>query len=490
MGHSQTQIFILTKTKKMKKLFSALVILSMTFAFGSLTGNTYFAGVLTVSVAAFSAIMHVSGLVTGSAFTAPIVPDFTQKSFEEQDSMTAQELAEYKAKEVEWKIQKSALEVYNSMQEEKSSENPNDEKIEKMEATIKSLTKELDVMAVRLKAAAEKGGNFTEEADILKELSDNMDTVKKLAQGAEGEISFKADTLRSSISNNTQAQDDPGIGQLATRKLTMYDLFRKIPMGENNNGTIRYWDWDSATTVRAAEMRAEGAAFPESTAKWQEYTLTLKKIGDTLPVSAEFYEDEAMFAAELNIFLMTNVALILDYQIARGSGTGNNMSGLQTNATAFAPASVTHVADPTIYDLIEVADEQITKTGGSKYSPDTVLMNKSTINKMKLSKDANENYILPPFVSRDGREVGMKIVIEANVFEDDVILVGDRRYGKIYEKGGFTMSRGTVDAQFAEDMETLKIRKRAAFLLRNADQGGWVVISDVDAALAAIDATS
>lgn len=474
----------------MKKFISALLILSMTFAFGALTGNLYFAGVLTVSVATFSAIMHVSGLATGSAFSAPIVPDFTQKTFEEQDDMTPKELADYKAKEVEWKIQKSALEVYNSMQEEKSSDNPDAEKIAKMEATIKSLTDEVSVMAVRLKAAAEKGSNFREEADILKELSDNMDVIKTIAKGGEGEVTLKADTLRSSISNNTQAQDVPGIGQLATRRLSMYDLFPKVTLGENNNGTIRYWDWDSATTVRAAEMRAEGVAFPESTAKWQEYTLTLKKVGDTLPVSAEFYEDEAMFAAELSLFLMTNVNLIVDYQIAKGAGTGNNLTGLTQSATAFTPASVTHVSNPTRYDLCVVAKEQITKTGGAKYNPDVVIMNISEINKMGLSKDADENYILPPFVSRDGSVVSGMRVIESNVMDDGTMIIGDSRFAKIYEKPGMMLSRGYSGTQFVEDLETLKIRKRIALLVRNADQGGWVYISDTDAALAAIDATS
>lgn len=418
------------------------------------------------------------------------IPQFEEKSFDELDQMTSKELAEYKAKEVEWKIAKSQKAVFEAIKAEKASENPDSEKISKMEATINALTKELDIMAVRLKSATEKGGSMKEEADILKELSNNMDAIKSIAKGGEGEIEIKANTVRASITNNTQAQDVPGIGQLATRKLSMYDLFPKVSLGTNNNGTIRYWDWDSATTVRAAEMRAEGTTFPESTAKWQEYTLTLKKVGDTLPVSAEFYEDEAMFAAELNLFLMTNVNLIVDYQIAKGAGTGNNLTGLMQSATAFTPASVTHVANPTTYDLLVVAKEQITKTGGAKYNPDVAIMNISTINKMGLSKDGDENYILPPFVSRDGAVVSGMRIVESNVMDDDVIVVGDSRFAKIYEKPGMMMSRGYSGTQFVEDLETLKIRKRIAFLVRNADQGGWVKITDVDAALAAIDITS
>jgi HK97 family phage major capsid protein len=139
---------------------------------------------------------------------------------------------------------------------------------------------------------------------------------------------------------------------------------------------------------------------------------------------------------------------------------------------------------------LRVIPEQITKTNGSKFTPDFAVMNISTINKMQLAKDANENYIMPPFVNRAGDVVGRLTVVESNVVNDDELLVGDSRRAVIYEKGGIELSRGTVNAQFTTDMETLKVRKRLALLVRNSDFGGFVKVTDIDAALAAIDATS
>ena len=55
----------------------------------------------------------------------------------------------------------------------------------------------------------------------------------------------------------------------------MYDVFAKIPVsGSNNNGVITYTDWDEATTVRAADMIAEGGTFPESTATFHREVFT------------------------------------------------------------------------------------------------------------------------------------------------------------------------------------------------------------------------
>jgi hypothetical protein len=102
---------------------------------------------------------------------------------------------------------------------------------------------------------------------------------------------------------------------------------------------------------------------------------------------------------------------------------------------------------------------------------------------MKLKKDANENYVIPPFVSRDGTEVAGILVLEENAIVANTMVLGDRSYARIYEKAGIVISRGMVNAQFNEDMETLKARTRLAFLIRGADKGGFLKVTSISAAL-------
>lgn len=357
---------------------------------------------------------------------------------------------------------------------------------------LKAIKQAISEQGLAIKQMREQGINPEKGDSLTAELKANMQTLKNLAKkaGDVTDIVIKAETLRSSITSNTQAQDVPGVGQLATRKLTMYDLFPKIQMGTNNNGTIRYWDWDEDTIVRSAAMIAESGAFPESTVKFKQYTLDLKKIGDTLPVSAEFFEDEAMFAAELSLFLQTNVALEVDDQICNGDNTGNNLKGLFESIPAFNAALVDDVAYATFYDLLVKCKEQITKTGGAKYMPNVVLMNIGSINKLRLTKDTNNNYIMPSFVNRDGSIVDGMTVLESNIVSDGYFALGDSRFGKIYEKTGLEISRGTIDDQFTNDIETLKVRRRLAFLIRYADRTGWVKVTDINAAIASINLAS
>lgn len=330
----------------------------------------------------------------------------------------------------------------------------------------------------------ETKGSFTEEEGALsKGLKENREAIKEVAKGGNAEVVVKAISNRASVVGNANATVLPGIGQIATRKLSLYDIFSKVPVTDkNNNGTIRYYDWDDATTVKAAASIAEGAVFPQSTAKFKTATVVIEKIGDTLPVTEEFMEDDAMFAAELELFLDTNVQLAVDEQLCNGTGANNTLIGLYPSAPAFVPVA-SGITDANIFDLVLKVSEDITVTGGSRFSPDTIIARKSVINQMKLKKDGNNNYMTPPFVSADGKNIDGMLVIESNVAPANTLVVCDRQFGRIYEKTGVVLSKGYVANQFVEDAMTLKARKRLAFLIKNSDKGGFRKVTSISAAL-------
>lgn len=342
----------------------------------------------------------------------------------------------------------------------------------------------LEVLADEI--AALKEGNVVitgSDSALIKEISEKKDILKSIAKGGSEETVLKAATNRASITNNQQAVDLTEIGQLAHRKLSLYDIFPKVKVSDkNNNGTIRYYDWDEATTVRAAAARAEGAAFPESTAKFKKGSVVIEKIGDSLPVTEEFFEDEEMFASELELFLSTNVDLVVDDQLCNGTGASNTLIGLYQSAPAYI-AVASGITDANIFDLAVKVAEDITVTGGSKYNPDAIIARRSVINQMKLKKDGQNNYIMPSFVSADGRTVDNMVVIESNVAPANTMIVCDRRFAKIYEKTGVDISKGMVNNQFLEDSMTIKARKRLAFLIREADKGAFRKVTSISAAL-------
>jgi hypothetical protein len=377
---------------------------------------------------------------------------------EQLDALSAK-VEGYKAQDVEVSTLKTELEALKGK-----------------ETIEKSVFENLQEQVNQLK---EMGTSQEVKRTLVDEIKENKEALKNIAKGGNAEVVLKADTLRASIATNPHVELVDGIGQLQRKKRSLYDLFRKIPVGAgNHNGTIAYVDWDEATVVKAAASVAEGVAFAESTAKFKGYTLALQKIGDSLPVSEEFFNDEVMAAAELDMFLEANVLDKVASQIVVGDNTGTNLKGLVSSAPAYT-AAASGITDANIYDLIAKVSEDITSAGGAKYAPDFVAMNIADINKLKLKKDSTYNYV---FNFNDPRIGALNIVEDNNVVANTLYL-GDSRFARIYEMGGVVVSKGFNGTDFAEDMMTLKARKRLAFLVREADKTGFRKVASISAAL-------
>jgi HK97 family phage major capsid protein len=349
-----------------------------------------------------------------------------------------------------------------------------------IEAAVKEATKELENEVVRLK---EQGGNKPKVKALEEVIGESKELLKAMASRAtREELTIKAATLRTSIADNASAVELDTIGQLARRTRSFYEFLQKLPVGDgNHNGTIRYVDWDS-TSVKAAAAVAEGGAFPESEAKLITKTEQLKKVGDTLPVSDEFFEDQVLAAAELRMFLDLNVQDKIATDIINGNGVDENLNGILNQIPAYTLPVAPSVENANIYDLAVKVAEQITTNAGSKYAPDFAVMNIADINKLKLQKDAEGRYL---FQLNDGRILAMNIIEDNNVTAN-VMFMGDSRYVRCYEKSGVVLSEGTINAQFTSDMRTLKAKKRLLLLVREADKSGFRKVTSISAALTAL----
>lgn len=388
------------------------------------------------------------------------------------------------------------------------------EQLDELTAKVESYkSQDAEVTALKAEIEALKGKetidksefeNLQEQVNQLKEAGKNepknesmLETIKANRSKIDGatrekgngqvfEMTVKADTLRASVTNNPYALNLNDVGQLATRRLTVYDLFPKLSVPMNSNGVVRYVDWDEVTKVRAAAAVAEGAVIPESTVKFATYTLNLQKVGVTVPVSEEFAYDDNLLMQEVRNFLVNDVLLKIDTDLIAGNGTAPNIKGLTASSTAYT-AVASGITDASIYDLIVDMKRSITVGGGSKYNPDFILMNIVDINKMLLKKDVNKQYVAPPF-AQGGNGVSELIVsgvrvIECNAVAANTAILGDSRYARIYEEAGFVVGMGYDGADWSSDMMTLKAKKRLNLLVRTADATGFAKVASISAAL-------
>jgi hypothetical protein len=387
---------------------------------------------------------------------------FVEKTTAELEAMTPEQLDAYKA------------ELKAHQKTELSNE---------IRSAVEDAQKNLEsFLGTEIANQLKEQGSQNQKKSLVEEISENKEQILAIAKGDKNEVELKAVSNRASIANNTESVRLTDIGQLGVKRRALYDFFPKVQVGNgNHNGTISYIDWDEDTTVRAAAIVAEGGVFPESTAKFAEYTKKLQKIGDTLPITDEFMEDEVLAASELTNFIEVNVNSVIDTKIAVGAGGANDIEGLYTAAPAYTPVA-SAIADANIKDLVRKMRTAIVKTRGSKYAPNFVAANSDTIDRYFLKKDANYNYM---FDSETGTIAGLAVV-EDNNLADNTLVVGDGRFGKIYEKSGIVLSEGYGDGQFVRDQKTIKARKRMLMLIRNVDKTGFLKCTNITTALATL----
>lgn len=323
---------------------------------------------------------------------------------------------------------------------------------------------------------AQKGIYTSFNESIKAALDEKANELKSVRKGQEVEnIILKTNYTRASVTSSTQAMRLDGYGLMGYKKPVMYDVFPKVQVGAESNGSIRYIDQSTAT--RNATSIAEAGAYPESAVAWTEYTLTLEKIGDSIPISEEAVQDTGRLAGEVERFLALNVDLKVNTDLTVGSGSTPVIKGLYTYAPTFT-AAASGITNATTYDLLVKMKETINLSYGGKYSANFAMMNCVEINKIKLAKDANYNYIQPPFANGLIEIDGMTL-IENNDMANNTCVVGDSRFGTIYEVEGYNLSVGYVSTQFTSDLMTLKARRRLALLIRTADQTGFLKSTDI-----------
>ena len=361
-------------------------------------------------------------------------------------------------------------------------------------ATIEKLTQAVEEQGLALAKFA-KPDDAVKTVDAV--INENASNISKLVDAKRGEsltLKFskeaiearKTQVTRASVSNNTMAYRLPGVGQLAYMGTVMSGLFNHVQLADGFNGVIRYFDQNAIT--RGADVVAEGATKPESEITWIERLASVKKIADSIPVTKEAFRDVSFIRSEIERLLDINLALKEDFQIYRGDGTGENITGLYTTAPTFDAGGYAgdKFADANLYDLLAVLRVVIVDNAQSKYMPNFVLMNPKTILKYKLAKGTDGHYVLPPFITSNGQVIDGMSVVESSQVVANTLALGDSRFGTIYDLEGVTVEMGYINDQFVKNAMTILAEKREMLLIRNVDASGFLKVTDIDAAIAAI----
>jgi HK97 family phage major capsid protein len=334
-----------------------------------------------------------------------------------------------------------------------------------IERVIEQVQK-LEEKGVRLRTpGGEKKGfiDFVKGNDAYKGL------IQKNQNSAEIEIS-KSDMASMSETKVTSAglvipQYDPVIQDVPRQNLLIRDLIPSTPV----SGQSYSYFIENVHTLGAG-MVAEGAAKPTSSVTFTQKTDTVKKIAVWMPVTDEALDDVPQLYAYIQELLRYDLKLTEEGQILKGDGTGNNLNGVMTQATAFD--STLAKAGDTAIDTVRRAIYQVRKQ--SKRAADAVVMTDLDWMNIELQKDGENRYL---FANLQGLVTpvlwGRPVVASDSMDEGDgtdtggEFLTGSFSQGaRIYDRMAFTVKVGMINDDFVKNQRVILVEERLGLAVR------------------------
>lgn len=221
------------------------------------------------------------------------------------------------------------------------------------------------------------------ESEQVKSLKENG-----LRKGQSVEVGVKAiTTAPGSVGAVIEPNRLPGLLALPQRRLTIRDL---IMPGQTDSPLITYMR-ETGFTNNAAPV-AEGARKPESNITMDMVSKGITKLAHFIKITTEALADVPMLRSIVDGRLRYGLALREEAQLLLGSGAGNNLHGIYTQATAFAvPAGAVVSGTTTPLDRLRLA---LLQAELAEYPSNGIVLNPIDYANIELMKDADGRYMI------------------------------------------------------------------------------------------------
>ena len=340
------------------------------------------------------------------------------------------------------------------------------EEVSKLKASVEELT--LQVLDLSTKADT---NNVPESiGTLLKEKSEELKAMKEKS-GASVQITLKAAGTMALSTNVTgqipQGEREAGITRIVRRGPFILELV--------NVGTImsNVWEWvEQKNADGGSAMTAEGAAKSQADFDLVVASANVKKVTAYIKVTKEMLDDVELMRSEIDQELTELINLKIDDQLLNGTGLTVNLTGITTNATAWAAgAFALSIPTPNKWDVLRTAINQVRV---NLFEPTYIVMHPTDVTSMELSKGTDGHYILPPFASQDGTNVaGIRVVANTGVTIDK-FLVGDFTKSGVRFKEGLTINVGYENDDFTKNLVTILAEARLVQRVKSNHYGAFV----------------
>jgi HK97 family phage major capsid protein len=278
-----------------------------------------------------------------------------------------------------------------------------------------------------------------------------------------------------------QAEREPGIAYAPEQPLSLLNV---IPTGTTSSNKLEWVEKTDENGLPA--FRAEFLAAPQRSWKSIVRSTDVSKLTVYSEFSKEILDDVDYFRSEVYRDLSTQMRLKLESSAYSGDGTPPELKGVLEYAQPWDNDGNKLEAgvSANIYDVIGAA---VTQIGKEYHTANVVMVNNWLFRKMRWTKDSNNNYIIPPFVSGGQTIENLRVVI-TELVDDNCLLVADINKAQLYIKKDLVLEMFDQHAENAiKDIVVVKATMRAALKIKNTDAKAFVYCDDVAAAITALE---
>ena len=312
--------------------------------------------------------------------------------------------------------------------------------------------------------AARRGGGGSQAKSLGQQVVESADFKAFVAAGARNKMRIGINQAITSA--NTSAGDliwsqrETEIVGMPRRQMTIRQL---LTQNRTTSNLVEYAKL--VTRTNTARPVTEGAAKPESNYVWDQADAAVRTVAHHVRVSRQAMDDAAQLQGEIDGELRYGLDLAEEEQLLKGDGTGQNLSGLVTEATAYSAAFA--VTGETMIDTLRLA---LLQASLAEYPADGIVLHPTDWARIELTKDGEFRYLFANIMQLAGPQLWGRPVIGTQSMDEDEFLVGAfRAAGTIYDRMDAEVLLSSEDADnFTKNMITVRAEKRLALAIKRA----------------------
>ena len=361
-------------------------------------------------------------------------------------------------------------------------------------AVVEQLVKDLKDSQAEIKSIKDAGSNKTPESfngAVSKALKENFKGLQDFMSKKAVSNTFEIKVLKvaGNLTNaNIGATTDGDVyaaqGITSVSEFPRQEIFLEqyLDVASTELASIPFMD--ELPGEGDAAIVAEGSPKPLIDADYELAYSRARKVAGKMKASEEVLSDYGWVEGAIQNTLRRK------HDIARQADLLGATNGLLSFATPFNAAILggVKVDAPQYYDVLAALVAGISSESEGSYVPNVIFVNTLDNLKKMLTKDANQNYVMPPFADADGNIIeGVRVVAKPSIAAGTFI-VGDFKNVILRNLWEYTVRFGWENADFTNNMITMVGESRYHLYTTTNDKRGIVsgTFADVITALTAI----